>query len=150
MIDKIKELVSIFRKTYEKVNEEKIRGKEYLDKIEGLKNTKIDIYHKIVDLQVSIEGVKEFIPEQVWNHFFSPILNFLKFGYSKIKRINGTSFVDYPKNIGYIEDLEVLNEDIDVEYQKAKKLFEEGKYEEIETIYKGVINIIIKKLGYYK
>ena len=147
---KLKELVRIFKETYQRANEDKVLGKEYLDKIEALLKTKQEIYEKLTDLGKDLAGCKEYIPSSVWNHFYLPAQSFLLTGYQNIKRINGTPFVSVPKPIGYLADLEMLNGELKEKLGEAKELYEKGDYQAIEGTYKDTLNLVIKRLGYYK
>ena len=145
----IKDIIRVFRETWNIVNKDKIEAKKYLDVIKVESKLLVQASSRLGAIEDIIAQMYPLIPNEVRDTYAVPFIKFLRSGYKEIKRINGTSFDKKPKSIGYVEDIRTLAGVVNEIYDRANDEFKSGNYAEIKDLYDKMVGEINKVFAYY-
>ena len=135
----IKDLINVFKKTYEEYNKDKIAAKNSLKKLNDLLEGQGEIFKTFCKIMKMLDAVYLYCPELERKHIIQPMLDFLKYRY-RIAEGPGDS-ASYIE-CGYITSMEHLVRFIEFDLQEAKQLYDNYQYKEcVEYVEKSINSI---------
>lgn len=135
----LKDLINVFKKTYEEYNKDKIAARNSIKKLNDLLEGQGEIFKTFCKIMKMLDEVYFYCPELERKHIIEPMLDFLKYRYRIAEGLGDSgSYIE----CGYITSMEHLVRLIEFNLQEAKQLYDNYQYKEcVEYVEKSISSI---------
>ena len=124
----IKDLINVFKKTYEEYNKDKIAAKNCVKNLGKLLDGQVALCKSFYRIEKLLDLVYIYCPEHERKTLIQPLLDFLKYRYREVEPgpENSESYTEY----GYIKKIEQLARYLEYDLKEAKELYDKHQYKE--------------------